>query len=105
VASTPSSATLLGLDPTKPIKVMVNRLRRVATGEIEPTTYDLDFNSHELREFVRYRRQGFKMGAGDDYDLWNNAHTATLVDYNLEELDDQGNRNLFHPEAWPYFSH
>jgi hypothetical protein len=59
-------------------RVMVDRLRGIATGEIEPTQYDLNYYSHELREFVRYRRQGFPMGAGDDYVLWNNAHTATF---------------------------
>ncbi|CAN0504772.1 unnamed protein product, partial [Phaeothamnion confervicola] len=42
-------------------------------------------------------------GAGDDYELWNNVHTATLLDYNLQELDADRNRNLFHPDAWPLF--
>ncbi|MGC8640172.1 MAG: colicin [Isosphaeraceae bacterium] len=83
-------------------QVMVDRLRRIARGEIEPTQYDLNHYSHELREFVRYRRQGFPTGAGDDYDLWNNAHTATLEDYGLRELDANRNRNLFHPDAWPF---
>jgi hypothetical protein len=82
-------------------QVMVNRLRRIASGEIAGTKYDLNYYSHELREFVRYRRQGFPTGAGDNYDLWNNAHTATLEDYGLKELDADRNRNLFHPEAWP----
>jgi len=83
-------------------QVMVNRLRDIARGEIEPTQYDLNYYSHELREFVRYRRQGFPTGAGDDYELWNNAHTATLQDYGLRELDANRNRNLFHPDAWPF---
>ncbi len=39
------------------------------------------YDSHELRESVRDRRLGFPTGAGDDYELWNNAHTATLQDY------------------------
>jgi len=83
-------------------QLMVNRLRRVTRGEIELTPYDLNYYSHELREFVRYRRQGFPTGAGDDYELWNNAHTATLEDYGLRELDANRNRNLFHPDAWPF---
>lgn len=83
-------------------RVMIDRLHRIAKGEIEPTRYDLSYYSHELREFVRYRRLGFPTGAGDDYDLWNNAHSATLKDYGLQELDANGNRNLFHPEAWPF---
>jgi len=82
--------------------VMVDRLRRIASGESEPTQPDLNFYAHELREFVRYRRQGFPTGAGDDYDLWNNAHAATLEDYGLKELDANRNRNLFHPDAWPF---
>ncbi len=83
-------------------QAMVNRLRDIARGEIEPTQYDLNYYSHELRESVRYRRQGFPTGAGDDYELWNNAHTATLQDYGLRELDAKRNRNRFHPDAWPF---
>jgi hypothetical protein len=83
-------------------QVMVDRLRRIVTGEIESTQHDLNYYAHELREFVRYRRQGFPMGAGDNYDLWNSAHAATLKDYDLRELDDDRNRNLFHPDAWPF---
>ena len=82
--------------------VMVDRLRRFAKGDLNPTRTDLNFYSHELRESVRYRRLGFPAGAGDDYDLWNNAHTASLEDYSLEELDINRNRNLFHPDAWPF---
>jgi hypothetical protein len=82
--------------------VPVSSPRDIARGEIEPTQYDLNYYSHELRESVRYRRQGFPTGAGDDYELWNNAHTATLQDYGLRELDANRNRNLFHPDAWPF---
>jgi hypothetical protein len=83
-------------------QVMVGRLRRIAIGEIDATQPDLNYYAHELRESVRYRRQGFPTGAGDDYELWNNAHTATLEDYGLRELDANKNRNLFHPHAWPF---
>ncbi len=41
------------------------------------------------------------MGAGDDYELWNDTHAATLEDFGLSELDADGNRNVFHPDAWP----
>ena len=64
-------------------QVMVHRLRRIARGEIEATPYDLNYYSHELREFIRLRRRGFPSGAGDGYDLWNNAHSASLEDYGL----------------------
>jgi len=83
-------------------QVMVHRLRRIAEGGIEPTRYDRNDYAQELRESVRYRRRGFPAGAGDDYDLWNNTHSATLEDYGLSELDADGNRNLFHPDAWPF---
>lgn len=84
----------------RPNDVMIGRLARVVRGEVAPTAFDLNYSAHELREFVRYRRLGFRAGAGDDYDLWNNAHSATLEDYRLDELDADGSRNLFHPEAW-----
>jgi hypothetical protein len=86
-----------GPDPAN--QAMIERLRDIAAGQLEATGADLNFYSHELREFVRYRRQGFPIG--DDYDLWINAHTATLEDYGLRELGAAGNRNLFHPDAWP----
>ncbi len=84
-------------------RVRLDRLRRIANGRMVPTQYDLNFYAHELREFVRYRRAGFPAGAGDDYSLWNNTHSATLLDYRLQELGIHGNRNLFHPDAWPFF--
>jgi len=54
---------------------------------------------HELREFVRYRRLGWKNNQPDDaelaYELWNNTHIATLEEYQLSgRLDD-----LYHPKA------
>jgi hypothetical protein len=85
-------------------QVMVDRLRRITRGEIEPTQYDMNFYAHELREYIRYRRRGFRTGGGNDYELWNNAHSATLVEYGLTELDGNGCRNLFHPDAWPFLS-
>jgi hypothetical protein len=87
--------------PDSANQTMIERLRDIAAGRLRATKADLNFYTHELREFVRYRRQGFPIGAGDDYDLWNNAHTAALEDYGLRELDDDGNRILFHPDAWP----
>ncbi len=76
---------------------MVQRLRDIAAGRLQPTQADLNFYSHELREFVRYRRLGWRTGqpnsADAAYDLWNNAHTATLEDYLLRE----GPGVLYHP--------
>jgi hypothetical protein len=71
-------------------RAMVDRLRAAMQGRIEATPYDLRFYSHELREFVRYRRLGFDVGQPADADaanaLWNNAHTAALEDYRISEL-------------------
>jgi hypothetical protein len=78
---------------------MIARLRQIASGDLAATDYDLRFYTHELREYVRYRRLGHATGAGDDGDLWNNAHTATLEDYGLHELDAEGRRTLYHPDA------
>ena len=94
-------AHLARFGPDEANQVMVDRLWQIACGAVKSTPYDLNFFSHELREFVRYRRLGYSTGGGDNYDLWNNAHTATLEDYGLSELDANKNRNLFHPTAWP----
>ncbi|MDO5290733.1 MAG: hypothetical protein Q4F13_14035 [Pseudomonadota bacterium] len=76
---------------------MISRLRQISRGELEPTQWDLNYYTHELREYVRYRRLGWEVGAPDDimdrHTLWNNAHTATLEDYGLND------RALYHPEA------
>lgn len=68
---------------------MVERLRRVAANEIVVEPVDLRFYTHELREYIRYKKVGYSIGQPDDpdaaYELWNNAHTATLEDYGLKE--------------------
>jgi hypothetical protein len=80
---------------------MVDRLRTIAAGEMEPTDCDRRFYSHELREFVRYRKLGFPCGQPADpdaaYELWNNAHTAALEDYHVNELISA----LYHPDVAP----
>jgi hypothetical protein len=87
---------------------MLDRLRRIVLGEIPATQYDINFYTHELREFVRYRRLGYETGLPPDAEtqgiLWENTHAATLEDYQLHEIsrDEFGNktRSLFHPEVW-----
>ena len=76
---------------------MVERLRKIAQGTLKPELADLRFYTHELREYVRYKKLGYPSGQPPDpdlaYELWNNAHTATLEDYGLKE----GFGVLFHP--------
>ncbi|MEY8712314.1 hypothetical protein [Mangrovibacter phragmitis] len=79
--------------------VMIGRLKKIANGEISPETVDLNYYTHECREYQRYCNLGWEYGepedAGAAYDLWNHAHTATLEDYRLK-----GNfEDLYHPDA------
>lgn len=68
---------------------MVERLRKIAANELLAEPVDLRFYTHELRECLRYAKLGYPTGQPDDpdtaYELWNNAHTATLEDYGLKE--------------------
>ncbi|MEO4030234.1 hypothetical protein ABH313_19595 [Chromobacterium vaccinii] len=76
---------------------MIDRLRKIAGGRVEATQYDLNYYSHELREYTRYRRLGWEVGQPSDpmaaRDLWNNTHSATLEEYRLRD------GQLYHPEA------
>jgi hypothetical protein len=78
-------------------QAMVTRLRDIAAGRLQPSQVDLNFYTHELREFVRYRQMGFATGSGGNYELWNNAHSATLADYGLVE----GPGVLYHQSIAP----
>ncbi|WP_367024247.1 hypothetical protein [Aliikangiella maris] len=79
---------------------MIDRLKRIEAGEIDVTPQDLNFYSHELREYVRYRKLGYETGvpANTDAatDLWRQTHSATLDDYNLPLQADE---LLYHPDA------
>jgi hypothetical protein len=78
-------------------QAMVARLRSIAQGDLAPTDYDVNFYTHELREFDRYTNLEWASGqpasADAAYELWNNAHTATLEDYGLKD------GQLYHPDA------
>lgn len=84
--------------PDEANQTMLQRLRDIEAGRIEPTQSDLNFYTHELREFVRYRRLGWEEGQPLDPEaarnLWNDTHTATLEDYGLRE----GPGVLYHPD-------
>ncbi|WP_220710872.1 hypothetical protein [Enterobacter cancerogenus] len=76
---------------------MIARLKKIANNEILPEQVDLNFYTHECREYQRYCNLGWETGRPADnieaYELWNNTHTATLEDYRI--TGDQ----LYHPDA------
>jgi hypothetical protein len=78
----------------------LQRLRDIASGNLEHTQPDLNNYTHELRESLRYNRLGYETGQpiNDDaaYRLWNNAHTATLEEYGLSD----GSGVLYHPSTY-----
>lgn len=80
---------------------MINRLEKIARGEVKAEQVDLNFYTHELREYVRYRKLGWESGVPNSSDeasrLWNNTHTATLEDYRLNEKMIP--HPLYHPDA------
>jgi len=84
-----------------PEQGMLDRLTCIAAGDIEPTSYDLNFFTHELDEASRYAQLGFGPESGVDlgrvemYEVWNDVHTATLEDYGISDAD------LFHPGLAP----
>jgi hypothetical protein len=84
-----------------PEQAMLDRLTSIAAGDMEPTSYDLNFYTHELDEAARYAQLGFGPGSGVDlgsptmYDVWNDAHTAALEDYGISGKD------LFYPGLAP----
>ena len=84
-----------------PEQGMLDRLASIAAGDIEPTSYDLNFFTHELDEASRYAQLGFgpesgaDLGTSEMYDVWNDVHTAALEDYGISDAD------LFHPGLAP----
>jgi hypothetical protein len=84
-----------------PERAMLGRLASIAAGDMKPTSYDLNFYTHELDEANRYAKLGLGPGSGADlgapemYDVWNNVHTAALEDYRISGAD------LFYPGTEP----
>ena len=84
-----------------PEQAMVDRLRSIAAGDTKPTSYDLNFYTHELDEAARYAQLGLGPESGVDlgsptmYDVWNDVHTAALEDYGISGAD------LFYPGLAP----
>ncbi|AUT95113.1 type VI secretion system tube protein Hcp [Citrobacter europaeus] len=84
-------------DPDPGNEFMVSRLKKIANGELLPEQVDLNYYTHECREYQRYCNLGWETGRPSDnqeaYDLWNNTHTSTLEDYRITGND------LYHPDA------
>ena len=78
-------------------KEMIERLEKILRGEIKATDIDKRFYTHEIRELERYRNLGIKDGEVPNNidEVWNNTHTATLEDYNINERTQP----LYTPEA------
>lgn len=78
-------------------KEMIDRLEKILRGEIKATDIDKRFYTHEIRELERYRNLGIKDGEVPNNidEVWNNTHTATLEDYNVNERTQP----LYTPEA------
>jgi hypothetical protein len=80
-----------------PEQGMLDRLTSIASGAIQPTSYDLNFFTHELDEGGRYAQLGFgpesgvDLGSSEMYEVWNDVHTAALEDYGIRGAD------LFYP--------
>jgi hypothetical protein len=79
---------------------MLERLRLISEGKLSPEDVDLRFYTHELRELERYTKAGYPKGqptnSNEAFDFWDNAHSATLADFDLPERDEFGNLVLYH---------
>lgn len=69
--------------------VMIERLEKILSGNLDITNTDRRYYTHEIRELERFRALGladdFSPEPGSPY--WNNAHTATLEDYTLQDRE------------------
>ncbi|CSG57913.1 IS1 orfB [Shigella sonnei] len=68
-----------GHDPVN--EVMINRLKDIEKGKIPPEQVDLNFYTHECREYQRYCNLGWETGQPDGdagYALWNHTGFAPI---------------------------
>jgi len=86
------------LDHSAANDVMIDRLEKILAGEVALTDTDKRYYTHEIRELERYRAIGVGDGpVGEEVKeaIWNNAHTATLEDYKLQNDEPL----IYTPEA------
>ncbi|MGC6388363.1 S-type pyocin domain-containing protein [Ewingella sp. S1.OA.A_B6] len=74
--------------------VMIDRLDKILKGELQATNIDKRYYTHEIRELERYRVLGVPDGV-EDKSVWNDAHTASLEDYKVNERMEP----LYTPDA------
>ncbi|MFV0388656.1 MAG: hypothetical protein ACK5NT_07865 [Pyrinomonadaceae bacterium] len=86
----------------EPERIMLDRLRKIADGELKASPQDRNFYAHELREFMRYKYLG-QNSTNRDRNFWNDLHTATLEDYGIKEYDDKGASTLYTRYAARFF--
>jgi uncharacterized protein (UPF0335 family) len=79
---------------------MINRLEKIIDGEIKPTDFDRRFYTHEIREYRRFKNLGHKNTGYKEFpeNLYDDAHSSTLEDFKIYELDEKRNSILYHPE-------
>jgi len=77
---------------------MIKRLENVISGKLKPTDFDKRFYTHEIREYRRYKNLGIEDGINNS-NLYENAHSGTLEDYKIFELDNNKNSILYHPDV------
>jgi hypothetical protein len=82
------------IPPTRANQKMITRLEQIAAGAMSSTDFDKRYYTHELREYERYRALGVPDGNDPGYEVWNDAHSATLEDYQLNERVQP----LYHPD-------
>lgn len=74
---------------------MLARLDKIAARKLDATDFDKRYYTHELRENKRYQALGVPDGVNPSYEVWNDTHTATLEDYQVNEEAQP----LYHPEV------
>ena len=79
---------------------MIKRLEEIEANKIKITDYDKRFYTHETREFERYKSLGHENSLQKEIpdEIYENAHSATLEDFKLNEIQYDGKRTLYHPE-------
>ncbi|MHC8345112.1 S-type pyocin domain-containing protein [Pseudomonas sp. RT6P73] len=77
------------LDQSDANDIMIQRLEKIIRQQSLTTDTDLRYYTHEIRELERFRALGLRDDFKPDKDspIWNNAHTATLEDYKLGDIE------------------